>query len=90
MFPALTVQADFLADQKKYERVRISIKEKQQTIEARLKENNLEVGDFNLLMVAYKDENLLELYAKNRKDATYTKIHSYRICSRSEIGRAHV
>ena len=83
VFPAFTAHADFVTEQKKYERVRTAIREKQQIIEARLKENNLETDNFNILMVAYKDSDLLELYAKKKEEIIYRKIHSYKICSRS-------
>lgn len=75
--------ADFLAEQKKFERVRNAINEKQANIKEKLNDNNLEINNFNLLLVAYKDNDELELYAKNKQEKTYKKIYSYQVCSRS-------
>lgn len=82
-FPSFVVQANFLTEQKKYARVRTAIKEKQGFIEKNLKENQLTIDDFNLLFVAYKDNDLLEVYAKKKLGAKYKKINSYVICARS-------
>jgi len=80
---AFNVQSDFLVEQKKFERVRTAIKEKQQIIEKKLKEFDLTIDNYNLLFVAYKENDLLELYAKKKQDKGYRKIHSYEICYRS-------
>lgn len=81
--PSFVVQADFLTEQKKFARVRTAIKEKQDIIEKNLKENQLTIDNFNLLFVAYKDNDLLEVYAKKKQDTKYKKINSYEICARS-------
>ncbi|WP_320054804.1 L,D-transpeptidase family protein [uncultured Acetobacteroides sp.] len=80
---SFTIKTDFLGEQKKYERVRIAIKEKQGLLEKTLKENQISIGNLNLLLVAYKDNDLLEIYAKNKQDGAYKKILSYEVCSRS-------
>lgn len=78
-----TLQTDFLTEQKKFERVRTAIKDKQDFIEKKLKENQIAIDNLNLLFVAYKDNDLLDIYAKTKKETTYKKILSYDICSRS-------
>ena len=83
LFFSFSIQTDFLSDQKRFERVRTSIKEKQNTIQRVLKNNELELGNFSLLIVAYKDDDELELYAKEKQNEIYTKILSYNICARS-------
>lgn len=84
---SFTIKSDFLTEQKKFERVRTTIREKSDFIEDKLHENNLTTGQLNLLMVAYKESNLLEIYGKNKTDSSYQKILSYEICSRSgELG----
>ena len=80
---SFTPQTNFLTEQKKFERVRTAIKEKQSAIEKKLKENQLEIDNFNLLFVAYKDNDLLDIYARAAQETTYRKILSYTICSRS-------
>lgn len=82
-FPSFVLQTDFLTEQKKFARVRTAIKEKQYVIEKNLKNNELTIDNFNLLFVAYKDNDLLEVYAKKKQDTKYKKINSYEICARS-------
>lgn len=77
------LHADFLAEQKRYERVRSAILEKQEIIENHLKNNRLSIDDFHLLIVAYKDCDELELYAKKKQETAYRKIKTYTICARS-------
>lgn len=80
---AFTFQADFLTDQKRFERVRTAIKEKEKIVEQKLLDNELGLDNFNLLFIAYKDIDELEIYAKNKTETVYKKVLSYEICSRS-------
>lgn len=80
---SFTFQTDFLSDQKKYERVRIAIKEKQDYLDKILKDNKLSLNNLNLIFIAYKDNDLFDIYAKTKQETTYRKIHTYQICSRS-------
>lgn len=83
IFFSFTIQTNFLAEQKRFERVRTSIKEKQETVESNLESHKLQLDNFNLLIVAYKDNNELGLFAKKKEEATYNKINTYEICSLS-------
>jgi murein L,D-transpeptidase YafK len=74
---------DFLSEQKKFERVRASILEKENVIAQTLKDHGLAPDNLNILMIAYKDHDELELYAKKKTEAVYSKLISYEICSRS-------
>lgn len=80
---SFTTQKDFLTEQKKFERVRTAIKEKQGLLEKTLKENRISINNLNLLLVAYKDNDLFEVYAKTKDENTYRRILSYEVCSRS-------
>ncbi|MCP4553199.1 MAG: L,D-transpeptidase family protein [Bacteroidetes bacterium] len=80
---AFTLQGDFLSDQKRYKRVRTAIKEKGETVEKKLKDKGLEIDNTNILLVAYKDNDELEIYARKKTDTVYRKLISYKICSRS-------
>ena len=71
---ALTLKTDFLTEQKKFERVRIAIKEKQGLIEKTLKENQISIHNLNLVLIAYKDNDLVDIYAKTKQVGTYKKI----------------
>lgn len=80
---SFTVHSGFLSEQKKYERVRKAIKEKHNTINKKLIDNNITLENLNVMFVAFKDNDLLDVYAKNKPESTYKKILSYEICSRS-------
>ncbi len=80
---SFTIQTNFLTEQKKFERVRTAINLKQDVIEKKLRDNKIEIHNLNLVFVAYKDNDLLDIYAKNKQETTYKKIQSYEICSRS-------
>lgn len=90
LFSAITIlsftlafQADFISKQKKYERVRTAFKEKQNYLAKKLKEYKITLNNLNILLVAYKDSDLLDIYAKTKQETTYKKILSYPICARS-------
>jgi len=48
---SFTIQTDFLNEQKKYERVKTALKEKQGLIEKTLIENQVFIDNLNLLIV---------------------------------------
>ena len=62
----VSAQSDFLTKQKRYNRVRTAINEKEQLILSKLKENNIELGELNILILAYKYESEIEIFAKKR------------------------
>lgn len=80
---SFTVQTDFLSEQKKYERVRTALKEKQDFLDKKLKDSKISLDNLNLIFVAYKDNDLLDVYGKTKQESTYKKILSYQVCSRS-------
>lgn len=75
----------FLAKQKKFERVRIAIKEKQQPLTELLKSKKLKLSDLAITIVAYKDNDLLEVYGRPKNQKKLVLIKSYSICARSGI-----
>lgn len=83
VFLSLTTQNSFLVEQKKFERVSTAFREKQGLLEKKLKENQISIDHLNVLFIAYKDNDLLDIYAKSKQQGTYKKIFSYNICSRS-------
>jgi murein L,D-transpeptidase YafK len=85
VFLSFTNKTDFLTEQKKFERVSTAFEEKHGIIEKTLNENEISVDNLNLLLIAYKDNDLLDVYAKTKLAETYKKILSYDICSRSGI-----
>ncbi len=80
---AFMCQGDFLSEQKKYERVRKAYKNKEQLITSSLSKANIALKDLQIIIVAYKEEQQLEVYAKNKQDLRYKKINTYNICEQS-------
>jgi len=78
-------QSDFLSQQKKYERVRQAYIEKGKTLEETLYKYNLDKENLNILLVAFKNEQQLDLYAKRKNETVYKKIDSYHICASSGV-----
>lgn len=79
----LAFQPDFLSEQKKYPRVRTAYEQKEKAIKTDLKNHSVDINSLNILIVAFKAEQKLILYAKNKNDGTYKKISTYDICSSS-------
>lgn len=80
---SFTTQTDFLSEQKKYKRVRTALNEKQEFLERKLKESKISPDNLNLIFIAYKDNDRLDVYGKTKQEITYKKILSYKVCSRS-------
>jgi murein L,D-transpeptidase YafK len=83
LFFCFTMHSDFLSEQKKFERVRTAIQEKHSLLDTKLNENKITFDNLNLLLIAYKDNDLLEVYAKTKQATSYKKILNYDVCSRS-------
>src|SRR6476469_8458956 len=84
---ALFFQSDFLHEQKRFERVRTAIGDKEALVSENLRGLGLAATNFYLLIVAYKDESVLEIYVRKKTETRYRKAASYPICARSgELG----
>ena len=76
-------QQDFLSQQKKYVRVRTAITEKEQSLVENLHKNEFVTDNVHILIVAYKAEKQLEIYAKKKNETVYKLIALYNICASS-------
>ena len=74
---------DFLSQQKKFERVKAAFLEKENVIQQQLKANGLQSDNFQMLIVAYKEEDVLEIYARKKSESVYKKLISYEVCAKS-------
>lgn len=79
----LSFTDDFILQQKKYERVKKAYIEKESFLSNIYIQNHLNTNQLQVLLIAFKDEQILDLYAKNKSDKKYHKILSYEICSSS-------
>lgn len=82
-FSTLIQQNDFLSEQKKYERVQAAFEAKGSILSEKLRINGIQPEQLNILIVAYKEEKVLEIFAKNSKDRNYKKLVAYPICQQS-------
>lgn len=78
-----SAQSDFLTEQKRYKRVRTALNDKEQLVLKKLKENSIELGELNILIVAYKYESEVEIFVKKKTESTYKKLAIYSVCSKS-------
>jgi len=74
---------DFLAQQKKYARVRTAISEKEKAIENDLAKLQLTRGNYEILILAFKAEQELQLFVKKKSATTYSWLKTYPICASS-------
>jgi len=78
-------QQNFLSQQKQYARVRTALAEKEQSLTENLRKNGLAANNVHILIVAYKEEKQLEIYAKKKNETTYKVIATYNICASSGV-----
>src|SRR5712692_7995504 len=67
----------------KYPRVRTASKEKDEVLRQRFKEKGLAYPPRAILLRAFKQEGLLELWAADAEDKRFVLVHEYRICTSS-------
>ncbi|TDQ77061.1 L,D-transpeptidase family protein [Sphingobacterium yanglingense] len=67
------------------DRVTVAKAEKESMIKSKLASKNLSPDNLNILFVAYKNTDKLELYAKAQTDDYYALLQTYAICKRSGV-----
>ncbi|MDR3324359.1 MAG: L,D-transpeptidase family protein [Zoogloeaceae bacterium] len=70
----------FLAGQLRHARVQMALKNKGPALSAKLRQAGISPEALQIVLVAYKAEEVLEIYAKAKSAATYQKLVSYDIC----------
>lgn len=83
LFCSFILQSDFISEQKRYPRVRAAWQEKQGFLDSLLLTQNLDKSNLEIMLLAYKEQDLIEVWAKNREQASYQLFHTYPICARS-------
>ncbi len=76
-------QSSFLTDQKRYERVRNAISEKDIIIKDKLKESGINLNELNMLIRAFKEEDEVEVFVKKKTDEYYILLMTYSVCAKS-------
>lgn len=75
----------FLNDQKRYPRVRGALKDKETILIKNLAVHAIEADNLEILIAAFKEEDRLRVYGKNKKDSKFKLITSYKICAKSGV-----
>ena len=65
------------------DRVQTAITEKGKLLQKNLQQHQLDSTDLNVLFVAYKELDRLDLFSKSKKQEQYKLIQQYQICARS-------
>ena len=80
---SMVAQSDFLAQQKKHERVRKAIEDKELLIEKKLNSFEIQLNNVHILLVAFKDVARLDLYCREQREDVFRLIHSFPVCAAS-------
>lgn len=67
------------------DRVAVAKAEKESIIKSKLASKNIALDNLNILFVAYKNADKLELYVKAHTDDYYELLQTYAICKRSGV-----
>lgn len=78
-------QNNFIKEQKRYSRVRTAFKQKDSIVKANLAQNHIKTNELNILIVVFKEESKLDIYAKSKNTSSYKKIKTYTICAKSGV-----
>ncbi len=74
----------FKQEQRRYSRVRTAYTEKEATVKAYLTNAGI-TSSYQLLIIAFKQEQQVEVWAKGRQQAQFTLVHTYEFCTTSGI-----
>ncbi len=72
--------SNFVLNQKKFPRVRVALTEKQNDLVKKLAYLKLDLNNLHILLIAYKNEGILEVYVKAKTTTSYTKFTEYPVC----------
>ena len=76
---------DFLEEQLKFPRVAQANLEKGKIVNQLLSSKNISTSDFDLFLRAFKKQEKLEVWAKNKTQKTYLLIKTYDFCTTSGV-----
>lgn len=79
--------SSFKDNQKKYERVKNAYAQKENFIKTLFQKKNINYSSFEIFIRAFKKENLLQVFAKNKTDKKFQLLIEYDFCTLSgELG----
>ena len=83
VFAGPEANTGFLGQQRQYPRVREALRKKTDVLDRSLAAQGLKSTGLNILIIAYKSEAILDVYAKNPGETRYGKLISYPVCASS-------
>lgn len=78
-----SAQSNFADTQKKHLRVQQAYNEKEASISDSLTLQSIDFKSFHILITAFKEEGLLQVWAKGKNELEYKKVRSFSICASS-------
>jgi murein L,D-transpeptidase YafK len=79
----ISAKDTFKQNQLKYERVSKAYVSFEKKVKDNLKKHGISSANYDLFIRAYKAEDELELWAKNKSEKQYQKIRTFEICAKS-------
>jgi murein L,D-transpeptidase YafK len=81
IFTSAMLPVDFLTSQLQFKRVRVAKAQKGKKVNDLLASKGIDKEAFNLFIRGIKDEQKLEIWAKNKNSSSYKLINSYDFCA---------
>ncbi len=82
---SMTPPTNFFEQQLKFPRVLAANKEKSKAINDLLASKSINSANFDLFLRAFKKEQKLEVWAKNKADETFTLVKTYEFCATTGV-----
>jgi murein L,D-transpeptidase YafK len=76
-------QTNFITQQKRFNRVNTAYIEKNDLIKETLDKQDISIDKLNIIIIAFKEEQVLEIFAKENNGSSYSLITEYPICASS-------
>lgn len=73
----------FKAEQKRYSRVRQAYSDKAEVLKNLLSKKSIDMNQVQLYLRAFKEEQLIELWAKNKSDKVFRLVKEFDVCEKS-------
>lgn len=81
IFMSMTPPINFFEQQLKFPRVQAANREKGKAVSDLLSSKSINTSNFDLFLRAFKKEQKLEVWAKNKSDDTFTLVKTYEFCA---------
>ncbi len=81
----MQAQTNFLEAQLKFDRVQEAYTQKIELIKANLQAHQVQENQLNVILVALKEEQELQIFGKNQHESSYRLLKKYPICSSAGV-----